>query len=68
VIAVWMLAAGLEGWLYGVGRIGWWTRAPLLIGAAGLLKPGLETDLVGVAIIAGTYAWHLVVRPRAAAS
>ena len=66
VVAVWMLAAGLEGWLYGVGRIGWSTRVPLLIGAAGLLKPGLETDLVGVAIIAGAYAWHLIARRRAA--
>jgi len=56
VVAVWMLAAVTEGWLYGVGAIGTIVRVILLIGAAGLLKPGLYSDLFGLAVIASVYA------------
>jgi TRAP transporter 4TM/12TM fusion protein len=63
-LAIWLLAAGLEGWLYGVGRIGWISRVPLLIGAAGLLKPGLTSDLVGLALLVLVYAGNLLLRSR----
>jgi len=65
-IAVWLLAASLEGWLYGVGVIGWPARILLLIGAAGLLKPGVYSDLVGLAAIVIVYGWMLMMRGRAA--
>lgn len=55
VVAVWMLAAVAEGWLYGVGTIGTVVRVILLIGAAGLLKPGLYSDLFGAAVIISVY-------------
>jgi TRAP-type uncharacterized transport system fused permease subunit len=38
--AVWLLAAALEGWLYGVGAIGRASRVLLGAGALGLLVPG----------------------------
>lgn len=55
-LAIWLLAAGLEGWLYGVGPIGWLSRACLLVGGFGLLIPGLTTDLIGVGLLAAVYA------------
>jgi TRAP-type uncharacterized transport system fused permease subunit len=62
VIAVWLLAAAAEGWLYGIGGIGWGLRALLFIGAAGLLKPGLYSDLVGLALVAVVYGWCFLAR------
>ncbi|MBL8673868.1 MAG: TRAP transporter fused permease subunit, partial [Rhodospirillales bacterium] len=64
--AIWLLAAGLEGWLYGVGRIGWASRAPLIAAALGLLTPGAVTDLIGAGIAAAVYAGNLLARRRAA--
>ena len=61
-VAIWLLASAAEGWLYGVGSIGWIQRAVLLVGAAGLLKPGLYSDLVGLAIIITIYGSCLVTR------
>ncbi|MCW5747037.1 MAG: TRAP transporter fused permease subunit [Alphaproteobacteria bacterium] len=66
-LAVWLLSAGTEGWLYGIGRIEWPLRVPLLLGAAGLLKPGMETDLIGLGLAAAVYAWCLVTRRRSVA-
>ncbi len=65
--AILLLAAGLEGWLYGVGRIGWLSRALLIVAALGLLTPGLTTDLVGLALCAAVYAGNMLLRRRAAA-
>jgi TRAP-type uncharacterized transport system fused permease subunit len=69
VVAVWMLAAVAEGWLYGVGKIGTVARIILLIGAAGMLKPGLYSDLFGAAVIASVYvlSW-LLARNKARAA
>jgi TRAP transporter 4TM/12TM fusion protein len=67
VVALWLLAASTEGWLYGVGRINWPQRALLLIGAAGLLKPGWESDLVGLVMVGVVYAWVLLRRRGALA-
>lgn len=64
VFAVWMLAAALEGWLNGVGRLSWPWRIVLLAGAAGLLKPGLMTDLIGLGLVAFVYAGNLLLRQR----
>ena len=64
--AVWLLAAGLEGWLYGVGAIGRASRVLLVAGALGLLVPGLATDLFGLGMLAVVYAGNLFWRKRAA--
>ena len=65
--AVWLLAAGLEGWLYGVGAIGRASRVLLVAGALGLLVPGLATDLFGLGMLAAVYFGNLFWRRRAAA-
>jgi TRAP transporter 4TM/12TM fusion protein len=67
-IAVWLLAAAAEGWLYGVGPIGWALRTMLLVGAGGLLKPGLYSDLVGLALVVAVYGWCVLARRRAQSS
>ena len=56
IVAVWLMAAGFEGWLYGVGRIEWPLRLPLLGAAAAFLFPGLESDAAGLAILAAVFA------------
>jgi TRAP transporter 4TM/12TM fusion protein len=66
-VAIWLLAASTEGWLYGVGSIGWGLRVPLLIAGFGLLKPGMTSDLVGLFILLLVYSWCLLARRRAAA-
>lgn len=67
-IAIWLLAAAAEGWLYGIGVVGVVSRIALLIAAAGLLIPGTYSDLLGLAIILTAYGWSWLVRRRSAAS
>jgi len=62
--AVWLLAAALEGWLYGIGRIGWLSRIALGVAAFGMLTPGLWTDLVGAGLLALVYLANLLVQRR----
>jgi TRAP transporter 4TM/12TM fusion protein len=65
--AVWLLASGLEGWLYWVGRINWDIRAPVLFAACVLMYPEGYSDLVGIAIVAAIYGYAFLVRkPRTA--
>src|SRR3990167_30738 len=64
--AVWLLAAGLEGWLYGIGAIGWTSRLLLIAGALGLLVPGITTDLIGLGLLAVVYLGNLLRRRRTA--
>lgn len=61
-VAVWLLASAAEGWLYGVGAIGWVQRAIILVGAASLLKPGLYSDLTGLTSMIIVYGWCLLAR------
>ncbi|MDP2333756.1 MAG: TRAP transporter large permease subunit, partial [Reyranella sp.] len=65
--SVWLLAAGLEGWLYGFGAIGWASRLLLIAGALGLLVPGITTDLIGLGLLSVVYLGNLLWRRRAAA-
>ncbi|GGG30043.1 C4-dicarboxylate ABC transporter [Caldovatus sediminis] len=65
--AVWMIAATLEGWLVGIGRIAWPARALLAVGALGMLTPGLTSDLVGGALLALVYGGTALFRRRAPA-
>jgi TRAP transporter 4TM/12TM fusion protein len=68
VIAVWLISASLEGWLYWVGRVEWTDlRLPMLAAGAVLLYPGTYSDLIGAAILAATYAIGLLIlKPRRA--
>lgn len=66
-LAIWLLASGLEGWLYGVGRLGWLSRALLIAGALGLLTPGLVSDLVGAALVLVVYTSNLLAKRRSPA-
>jgi len=61
-IAVWLMASAFEGYLYGVGRIDWPLRAPLLLGAAAFLYPGWLSDVVGATVFAAVYALAAVRR------
>ncbi|MBN8908702.1 MAG: TRAP transporter permease, partial [Rhodospirillales bacterium] len=64
MIAIWLLAAGFEGWLYGVGRIGLAPRALVLLAGFGLLKPGIETDLFGLVLVGSVYTATIMTRRR----
>jgi TRAP transporter 4TM/12TM fusion protein len=48
------LACGMQGWLWGKA-IPWLLRVPLLLAALLLIKPGLYTDIVGAALLIGTF-------------
>jgi len=79
IIAVWLMSAAFEGWLYFVGRIGYVTRFFLLVAAVCLLDPGLVknvgglivipdwgTDAIGALLLAAIYVVNLmVIAPRA---
>ena len=68
IIAVWLIASALEGWLYWIGRIEWvGLRIPVLAAGAVLLYPGVYSDLIGACILAAVYAVGLLVlKPKAA--
>jgi len=65
IVAVWLMAAGFEGWLYGAGRIEWPLRLPVLAAAAAFLFPGWESDLGGIVVLAAVYAADRFMRRRA---
>ena len=58
-IGVVCLASSLHGWIFGHARM--WQRILIGVAALALIKPGLYTDLVGLALIAIT-----IVGPRLA--
>ncbi|MET4697045.1 TRAP transporter 4TM/12TM fusion protein [Constrictibacter sp. MBR-5] len=66
VFAVWLIASGFEGWLYGVGRLDPVKRILLLAGALVLLIPGTWSDLGGAAIVGVVYLWGYAARRAAA--
>jgi TRAP transporter 4TM/12TM fusion protein len=60
LLAIWLFASALEGYLYRVGRIGWPSRAVLLLGGGVLIYPEPVSDLAGLLAMAGVYAAHLL--------
>ncbi len=58
VIGVVCLASGLSGYL--INRASVWERVLLLVAAMVLIKPGLSSDLIGLAIIAVAIAGQLL--------
>jgi len=69
VVAVWMLASALEGWLYGVGRLATPLRVVLGIAALGALYPGSLTDMIGLGALGLVYvAGRFMRRPATSAA
>jgi hypothetical protein len=52
-----MLASAFEGWLYGAGRLILPLRVVLGLAALGTLAPGTLTDLIGLGVLIGVYAF-----------
>ena len=66
IIAVWMLASALEGWLYFSGRLIGPLRVVLAMAAFGTLYPGTVTDLIGLGTLAFVYIANKFMGARAA--
>ncbi len=60
-----LLAAGLHGYL--LRDCAWWERAALVGAALCLIKPGWLTDVVGLGLAGGIFAYQLMQRRRAVA-
>jgi TRAP transporter 4TM/12TM fusion protein len=65
-VGVICLAASLFGWLFTLALA--WQRALLFIAALCLIKPGLITDAIGLALLAVVAAAQLLARRRGATS
>jgi TRAP transporter 4TM/12TM fusion protein len=67
VIAIWLIASALEGWLYFLGRIEWTgLRLPVLAAGFVLLYPEPFSDLAGAAIVAAIYVFGLMLKKKTA--
>jgi TRAP transporter 4TM/12TM fusion protein len=64
-IAVWLLAAGFERYLYGVGPLKQWQAVLVLAAAGTLMLPGHQTDLLGVLIMGALYGHHALTKRHA---
>ena len=62
VVGVVCLSAGLSGYL--ISRASLWERALLLVAALVLIKPGLSSDLIGLALISVAVAAQLFTRRK----
>ena len=58
LLAIWLFASALEGYLYRIGAIGWPSRAVLLLGGGVLIYPEPISDLVGLVTLGCVYAAH----------
>jgi len=65
-IGVIALAGGLFGWLLALASV--WHRTVLIAAALCLIKPGLYTDVVGLALLAVVLSSQFVGRRRSAES
>ncbi|MFU1519078.1 TRAP transporter permease [Vreelandella alkaliphila] len=63
-VAIWLVAAAMEGYLYRVGIIGYIARLFLLLPAMLLIYPGLATDIIGFSALAGVYGVYWVMQRR----
>lgn len=55
IAAMWVLASGLEGYLYRCGIVGWPVRILLFCAGAGLIVPGTFSDLIGLGFLLLAY-------------
>ena len=60
-VGVVCLAGGLHAYFF-FGPARWWDRILLVVAALVLIKPGWQTDLIGVALIAAVIGSQLLVR------
>ncbi|MEC5383733.1 TRAP transporter permease [Aurantimonas sp. C2-6-R+9] len=58
LIAIWLLASALEGYLYRVGGIGWPSRAALSVAGGALIYPEPISDFAGIATTVLLYLVH----------
>ncbi len=69
VIAVMLMAAGFEGYLYGVGNLQWPSRIALLIAAAGFIYTDVYSYLAAGVLAVLTYMANVfMARSRRAAT
>jgi TRAP transporter 4TM/12TM fusion protein len=66
MVAVWLMSAGFEGYLYRIGVIGWSVRIPVLIAAACLLYPEVYSKAAGLMLVIGCYAYGWTQRDKVA--
>ena len=64
-VGVICLAAGLHAYFF-FGPARWWERVLLIVAALVLIKPGWQSDLIGVALIAAVSASQLLSRGASA--
>ncbi|MFC6486364.1 TRAP transporter permease [Nitratireductor sp. GCM10026969] len=55
-VGVYAMAAAVQGWCG--GRIGWIERALLTVGAFTLIRTGLLTDIIGIALVAAVFVFR----------
>lgn len=63
-VAIWLVAAAMEGYLYRVGVVGYFVRIFLLLPAILLIYPGWVTDIIGFSALAGVYGVYSVMQRR----
>ena len=59
------MAAGFEGYLYWIGRIGWPTRILMFISAAGFLYQDYVAQMLGLVAAVVGYTCQLIFRRKA---
>ncbi len=60
VMAVMLMSAGFEGYLYGVGKLQWPSRIALLIGAAGFIYTDIYSYMAAAVLVAVTYVVNFI--------
>ncbi|MCJ7596158.1 MAG: TRAP transporter fused permease subunit, partial [Desulfobacterales bacterium] len=64
IVAIFGLAAGIEGYFYFVGRLNIYQRALFLVSGLGLISPGLVLDVIGLAAGIFGFMWGRMTLPR----
>jgi TRAP transporter 4TM/12TM fusion protein len=62
LVAVWLMAAAFERYLYWVGPLALWQSGVLLAGGLSLLVPEAISDLAGAAALVIVYGHHFLLR------
>ncbi len=62
VLGIFIMAAGLGGYLLGVGRLNWLQRVPFVISGLLIAMPGWTTDIVGIGLATIVALTALVMR------
>lgn len=62
LVAIWAVTASFESWIYGVGRIGFFSRIAFAAGGLLIVVPELLTSLVGGLVLVAVIVVNLVRR------